>query len=70
MYHYNAEIALEELTEDAALPHPVHIRDMIVRAELTPDRAIELSREFKAYLQSFGETQAVAKSILEKLLNP
>src|SRR5438128_2712242 len=29
MYHYNAETALEELQEDALLPHPVKLRDMI-----------------------------------------
>ena len=70
MYHYNPETALEELTEDAALPHPVHIRDMIVRAELSPDRAIDLNRKFQTYLHSFGEAQAAAKSILEELLKP
>jgi len=25
MYHYDAKIALEELTEEALLPHPVKI---------------------------------------------
>ena len=34
MYHYNPETALEELNEDAVLPHPVHLRDMIVRSRL------------------------------------
>jgi len=31
MYHYNPQIALEELQEDALLPHPVKLRDMILR---------------------------------------
>ena len=70
MYHYNPETALEELTEDAALPHPVHIRDMIVRAELSPGRAIDLNRKFQTYLLSFGEAQAAAKLILEELVKP
>jgi len=69
MYHYNPETALEELTEDAALPHPVHIRDMIVRAELSPELAIDLNRKFQTYLHTFGEAQAAAKQILEELVS-
>jgi hypothetical protein len=68
MYHYNAETALEELTEDAALPHPVHVRDMIVRSELSPDRAIDLNRKFQTYLHAFGEAQTAARAILEDLV--
>ena len=68
MYHYNPETPLEELTEEAALPHPVHVRDMIVRSELTPDRAIELNRKFQSYLHAFGEAQTAARSILEDLV--
>ena len=30
MYHYNPSTALEELTEDATLPNPVHVRDMML----------------------------------------
>ena len=41
MYHYDPATALEELQEDAVLPNPVHIRDMIVRARLEPDQALE-----------------------------
>jgi hypothetical protein len=70
MYHYNPETALEELTEEATLPHPVHVRDMIVRSELSPDRAIELNRKFQNYLHAFGEAQSVARSILEELAKP
>ena len=36
MYHYDPDTALEELRDDATLPHPVHIRDMIVRTNLAP----------------------------------
>ncbi len=67
MYHYNAETALEELNEDANLPHPVHVRDMIVRSQLRPEQALELNRKFQSYLQTFGEAQATARAILEEL---
>jgi hypothetical protein len=68
MYHYNPETALEELAEEASLPHPVHVRDMIVRSELSPDRALELNRKFQTYLHAFGDAQTVARSILEELV--
>ena len=67
MYHYDPATALEELQEDALLPNPVHIRDMIVRAHLTPEQALELNRKFQDYLHTFGEAQAQAKTILEQL---
>jgi hypothetical protein len=67
MYHYNPETALEELKEDAALPHPVHVRDMIVRSQLQPDQALELNRKFQTYLNAFGEAQKIAASILQEL---
>lgn len=67
MYHYDPETALEELSEDAVLPHPVHVRNMIVRSRLTPDQALELNRQFQGYLQAFGDAQAVVKPILEEL---
>jgi hypothetical protein len=67
MYHYDATIALEELNEDAVLPNPVHIRDMIIRSQLKPDQALELNRKFQTYLHAFGEAQLIAKGILEQL---
>jgi hypothetical protein len=67
MYHYDPEIALNELTEEAVLPHPVHVRDMIVRSRLTPAQAIELNRKFQDYLHAFGDAQAVVKPMLEEL---
>ena len=36
MYHYNPKTALEELSEDATLPNPVHVRDMMLRKQLSP----------------------------------
>jgi hypothetical protein len=70
MYHYNPETALEELQEDAVLPNPVHIRDMMVRARLAPDQALELNRRFQTYLEAFGDAQQIAKLILQQLGKP
>jgi hypothetical protein len=67
MYHYNPETALEELTEDAVLPHPVNLRDMIVRARLQPERAVALNRSFQDYLRAFGELQKLVQPVLEEL---
>jgi hypothetical protein len=67
MYHYSAEAALEELADDALLPNPVHVRDMIIRAQLTPDEALELNRRFQTYLGAFADAQSIARSILERL---
>ena len=67
MYHYQPSTALEELREEALLPNPVHIRDMIIRSRLSPETALELNHRFQEYLQSFGETQALARRILEQL---
>jgi hypothetical protein len=67
MYHYDPEVALEELVEDAVLPHPVNLRDMIVRSKLKPDRAVALNRSFQDYLQAFGELQNMVKPVLEEL---
>jgi hypothetical protein len=70
MYHYDPQTALEELQEDAMLPNPVHIRDMIVRSKLKPDQALELNRKFQTYLQAFGDAQELAKLILKQLAAP
>lgn len=67
MYHHDARTALDELKEDAILPHPVHLRDMILRARLDPETALDLNREFQNYLSHFGEVQRIAQGILEKL---
>ena len=67
MYHYNPETALEELTDEAVLPHPVHLRDMIVRSRLQPDRALALNRSFQDYLHAFGELQKMVQPVLEEL---
>lgn len=67
MYHYDASLALEELQEDALLPHPVKLRDMIMRTQLDPEEAKLLNHEFQDYLTRFGELQGVAREILQKI---
>lgn len=67
MYHYDAEAALEELNEDALLPNPVHIRDMIIRSQLSAEQALELNRRMQNYFQAFGGAQTIARQILEEI---
>lgn len=67
MYHYDPNIALEELRDDAVLPHPVHLRDMILRSKLDAGTALDLNREFQDYLTRFGETQKIGREILERI---
>ena len=67
MPRYDAESALAELKVEAVLPHPVRLRDLLLRAKLEPAAAVELNREFQEYLSHFGETQKIAGEILEKL---
>ena len=67
MSNYDSRAALTELKEDAVLPHPVRLRDMILRTRLDAAAAREINREFQDYLSHFGETQKIAASILEKL---
>ena len=67
MYHYDPTTALEELTEDATLPNPVHVRDMILRKHPGPDQSLELNRMFIEYQKFFGETQKLGKEILKQL---
>jgi hypothetical protein len=67
MYHYNPSTALEELTEDATLPNPLHLRDMLLRGKLTVGQSLELNRIFVEYQKSFGEAQKLGKEILQRL---
>lgn len=66
-YHYDPEQALEELTEDILLPNPVYVRDMIFRAKLPAEVALEVDRDFESYLAQFGELQKLGRRILERL---
>lgn len=67
MGKYDVQAALEELNEEALLPHPVRLRDMILRTELDPPSALEVNREFQDYLARFGEAQKAGRDILVKL---
>ena len=67
MEPFDVRSALEELKEDALLPHPVRLRDMILRTPLGAPEALELNREFQSYLTQYGETQKLALEILERL---
>jgi hypothetical protein len=67
MYHYDPVTALEELNEDATLPNPVHLRDILLRAHLDADRSLEYNRLFVDYQKRFGELQKLGKQLLEGL---
>jgi hypothetical protein len=67
MEPYDVKSAIDELKEDAVLPHPVRMRDMILRTPLGAGEALELNREFQNYLSHYGETQKLALEILERL---
>jgi hypothetical protein len=67
MYHYDPQTALEEITEEAILPNPVHVRDMLLRKQLTPDKSLELNRIFADYQRSFGEAQKLGRELLQRL---
>lgn len=68
MYHYDPGLALEELQEDALLPHPVKLRDMILRTKLDAPEAQRLNHDFQEYLSRFGELQKIGRGILERLV--
>jgi hypothetical protein len=68
MYHYDPATALEELTEEASLPNPVHMRDMLLRKHLTADKSLEMNRLFVEYQKFFGETQKLGNEILKQLV--
>jgi len=58
---------LDDLNEEALLPNPVKMRDMLFHAKLAPDQSIELNRQFTEYQKHFGEALKLAKQILSKL---
>jgi len=67
VYHYDPSQALEELEEDSILANPVYIRDMIVRARLSPDQALDLNRSFLQYQKEFSLACNTLRPILAKL---
>lgn len=64
---FDPAVALEELREDAALPNPVRVRDMILRTNHTPEQALDLNRKFTAYQQAFATAQGLAAGLLAEL---
>jgi len=68
MYHYDPNTALEELNEEAALPNPVHMRDMLLRKHLAAEKSLEMNRLFLEYQKHFGEAQRLGREILRQLL--
>jgi hypothetical protein len=67
-YHYDPRQAFEDLGEEAVLPNPVHVRDMILRARLNPEEALELNRLFRDYQIHFGNSLTLARDLLGRLV--
>ena len=67
MYHYDPTTALEELNEEAVLPNPVHLRDMMLRAHLDAEHSLEYNRIFVEYQKKFGELQQLGRELLNGL---
>ena len=67
MYHYDPTTALEELNEEAVLPNPVHLRDMMLRAHLDADHSLEYNRIFVEYQKKFGELRQLGRQLLNGL---
>jgi hypothetical protein len=59
--------ALDELNEEALLPNPVQVRDMLFHAKLKPEQSLELNRQFTEYQRHFGEALKLAKQLLGNL---
>lgn len=68
MAHYDAQQALDDLLDENRLPHPVRLRDVILRTQLDPGSALEINRRFQDYLTHYGATEQLARSILGDLL--
>lgn len=64
---FDPAAALEDLREEALLPNPVRVRDMILRTEHSPEQALDLNRKFTTYQQAFAETQRLAAELLAEL---
>lgn len=66
-YHYEPQTALDELNEEALLPNPVKLRDMILRHALTPEQSLEINRLFLDYQKFFAEAQKLGREVLGRL---
>jgi hypothetical protein len=67
MDRFDPALALEELNEEARLPNPVHVRDMMLRAHLEPEQSLELNRQFTEYQKHFGQALKISKVLLGEL---
>ena len=67
MDRFDPAAALEELNEEARLPNPVLLRDMMLRAHLEPEQSLELNRQFTDYQKHFGQALKLAKTLLTSL---
>jgi hypothetical protein len=67
MDRFDPAAALEELNEEARLPNPVHMRDLLLRAHLEPKDSLEMNRQFTEYQKHFGEALKLGKSLLAEL---
>ena len=70
MYHYDPQTALEELNEEAVLPNPVRVCDMMLRAHLDAAHSLEYNRLFVEYQKGFGELLELGRHLLEGLAEP
>jgi len=67
MDRFDPALVLEELNEEARLPSPVLVRDMLLRAHLVPEQSLELNRQFVEYQKHFGEALKIGKALLKDL---
>lgn len=67
MDRFDPAIALEELNEEARLPNPVHVRDLLLRAHLEPEQSLELNRQFIEYQKHFGHALKLGQTLLSQL---
>lgn len=67
MYHYDPATALEELRDEALLPNPVHLRDMVLRTSHSAAEALDLNRRFQAYQSAFAMIVRQAEELLQAL---
>jgi hypothetical protein len=67
MDRFDPADALEDLNDEARLPNPVHLRDMMLRAHLEPEQSLELNRQFTEYQKHFGQALKLGKNLLTAL---
>jgi hypothetical protein len=68
-YHYDPELALEDLDEKAILPNPVQMRDMLARTSLDESRLVELTRLFLDYQKHYAAAMELGKVYLRALVD-